>query len=37
MILKHEPNKSAAGVAGGDVTNAGGETDAEMEFPITVI
>ena len=37
VILKHEPNKSAAGVAGGDVTNAGGETDAEMEFPITVI
>jgi hypothetical protein len=37
VILKHEPNKSAAGVAAGDVTNAGGETDAEMEFPITVI
>lgn len=37
VILRHEPNKLAAGVASGDATNAGGETDAEMEFPITVI
>lgn len=36
VILKHEPNKSAAGVAGGDVTNAGGETDVDISFPITV-
>jgi hypothetical protein len=36
VTLKHEPNKSAAGVSGGDMTNAGGETDAEISFPITV-
>ncbi len=36
LILKHEPNKSAAGVSGGDMTNAGGETDAEISYPITV-
>ncbi|MFN0202729.1 MAG: type 1 periplasmic binding fold superfamily protein [Bacteroidia bacterium] len=29
IILRHEPNKSASGVATGDVTNAGGETDIE--------
>ncbi len=36
VTLKHEPNKSAAGVSSGDMTNAGGETDAEISFPITV-
>lgn len=36
VILRHEPNKSATGVAEGDITNAGGETDIEIEFPITV-
>lgn len=36
IILKHEPNKSASGVVGGDVTNAGGETDIEVTFPISV-
>lgn len=36
VILKHEPNKAAAGVAAGDKTNAGGETDVETDFPITV-
>lgn len=36
VTLRHEPNKSAAGVAAGDITNAGGETDIEVEFPIYV-
>ncbi len=37
IILRHEPNKSAAGVAGGDVTNAGGETDIEVTFDVDII
>ncbi|MFK7970941.1 MAG: type 1 periplasmic binding fold superfamily protein [Bacteroidia bacterium] len=36
IILRHEPNKSGSGVAEGDITNAGGETDIEVKFPITV-
>lgn len=36
VILKHEPDKNAAGVSGGDMTNAGGETDIEVTFPVTV-
>ncbi len=36
VTLRHEPNKSAAGVVGGDITNAGGETDIEVEFPIVI-
>jgi hypothetical protein len=36
ITLKHEPNKSAAGVSAGDMTNAGGATDAVAEFSITV-
>jgi hypothetical protein len=38
VILKHEPNKSAAGVANGDVTNAGGDTDVETNpaFAVTI-
>ena len=34
VTLRHEPNKSAAGVADGDITNAAGETDIEVEFPV---
>ena len=34
ITLRHEPNKSAAGVANGDITNAAGETDLEIEFPV---
>ena len=37
VILIHEPDKSAAGVANGDPTNAGGETDVQAEFEITVV
>ena len=36
IILRHEPSKSATGVSGGDITNAGGETDIEVSFPIDV-
>ncbi len=36
IILRHEPNKSAAGVSDGDITNAEGETDIEVTFTIDV-
>lgn len=36
VTLRHEPNKSASGVADGDITNAGGETDIEVEFAVVV-
>lgn len=32
VVLKHEPNKSAAGVAQGDITNAVGSTDATIIY-----
>ncbi len=37
VSLRHEPNKSAAGVKDGQMTNAGGETDIEADFDISVI
>ena len=36
VTLRHEPTKDADGVADGDITNAGGETDIETTFDITV-
>jgi len=36
VTLKHEPVKDATGVSDGDITNAGGETDIEVSFPINV-
>lgn len=36
VILRHQPNKSAAGVATGNIANAGGESDIQVSFPITV-
>lgn len=36
IILKHEPVKDATGVSDGDVTNAQGETDIQVTFPIDV-
>jgi hypothetical protein len=36
VILRHEPNKTAAGVANGDPTNAGGETDVETTPPFSI-
>lgn len=36
IILRHEPNKNALNVSQGDITNAEGETDIEVEFNIEV-
>ena len=36
VILRHEPNKTATGVAAGDPTNAGGETDIETTPPFSI-
>lgn len=36
VTLRHEPEKDAAGVASGDITNAGGSTDVEVDFPIVI-
>ena len=36
VILRHEPDKNAAGVADGDITLAGGETDIEVEWPVVI-
>ena len=36
ITLRHEPDKTAAGVAGGDISNAGGETDIEVTFQVNV-
>ncbi len=36
ITLRHEPNKSGTNVSAGDITNAGGETDIEISFPITI-
>lgn len=37
IVLRHEPDKYAAGVASGDITNAGGGTDIEVTFEISVL
>lgn len=36
ITLRHEPNKDAAGVSEGDITNAGGETDIQASFSVMV-
>jgi hypothetical protein len=36
ITLRHEPNKNAAGVSDGDITNAGGETDIEVTFVVEI-
>lgn len=36
ITLRHEPNKLASGVNNGDISNAGGETDIEVNFNIDV-
>ena len=36
VVLIHEPNKGAAGVASGDITNAAGTPDIDWTFDITV-
>ncbi len=37
VTLIHEPNKNAEGVAAGNITNAGGATDAQVVYPIVVV
>lgn len=37
ITLKHLPIKGAPGVAEGDITNAGGATDALVTFPVAVV
>jgi len=34
IILRHQPNKSGVNVSNGDITNADGETDVEVDFPV---
>jgi hypothetical protein len=36
ITLRHEPNKSGVGVAGGDITNAAGATDIAVIYPIVI-
>lgn len=36
VTLRHEPNKDAAGVSEGDITNAGGDTDVEATFSLEI-
>jgi hypothetical protein len=36
IILRHKPDKNAGGVANGDITNVGGETDIEVEFNVVI-
>ena len=36
ILLRHEPDKSADGVAQGDPTNAGGETDINVVFSVVI-
>ena len=37
VTLRHEPDKDGEGVASGDITNAGGETDIEVTFNMEII
>lgn len=36
ITLRHEPNKTAEGVSSGNIANAGGETDIEVTFAVTI-
>jgi len=36
IVLRHEPNKTASGVNQGNIANAGGETDIEIEFNVNI-
>lgn len=36
ITLRHLLNKNAAGVSAGNIANAGGSTDIEVTFPVTV-
>jgi hypothetical protein len=36
LTLRHQPDKNAAGVDTGDITNAGGDTDVAVNFAVTI-
>ena len=36
ITLRHEPDKFAEGVFDGDITNAGGNTDIQVTFPVEI-
>lgn len=36
ITLRHQPNKDGLNVSANDITNAEGETDIEVEFPVIV-
>lgn len=36
LVLRHLPDKFASGVSTGDITNANGETDVEIEYPFFI-
>jgi len=36
IILRHKPAKDAAGVSDNDITNAGGDTDIQVNFDVVV-
>lgn len=36
VVLRHEPNKTAAGVAQGAIANAGGATDASVTYTVVL-
>ena len=36
LTLRHLPNKSGANVSTGNITNAGGGTDAEVTYPVVI-
>lgn len=36
IVLRHQPDKNASGVSEGNISNAGGETDIEIEFDVTI-
>ncbi len=37
IVLRHQPDKTASGVSNGTITNAGGDTDIDVRFPITIL
>ncbi|NNL90900.1 MAG: type 1 periplasmic binding fold superfamily protein [Saprospiraceae bacterium] len=36
IVLRHQPDKSATGVSDGNISNAGGESDIEVTFDLSV-
>jgi hypothetical protein len=36
IVLRHQPDKDASGVDQGEIENAGGETDVQVEFPLSI-